>query len=135
MRILENSVGSAVLCFLLCVLASPMAAPRAVAQVVGESERNVSEMADYQNECAIAVNPTNKNQLFAACNNSSGGLFFARSTDRGTNWVYPDADKTLADGDPGQGPAACCDPTLAWDSFGNLFVTYLTSTSVAMAQW
>lgn len=129
MRILENSIGPAVLCLLIFVLASPMAVPRAAAQVVGESERNVSKMAGYQNECAIAVNPTNKNQLFAACNNSSGGLFFARSTDRGTNWVYPDADKTLADGDPGQGPAACCDPTLAWDSFGNLFVTYQTSTS------
>ena len=29
------------------------------------------------------------------------------------------------DGDPGQGPSACCDPTLAWDTFGNLFITYL----------
>lgn len=95
------------------------------AQLVGEAERNVSQLLNYQNECAIAINPTNKNELFCACNNATGGLFFARSTDRGQTWVYPDADKTLADGDAGQGPLACCDPTLAWDSFGNLFVTYL----------
>jgi hypothetical protein len=99
----------------------------APAQIIGEAERNVSRMANYQNECAIKANPTNTNQLFAACNNSTGGIFFARSTDRGQNWVFPDADKTLADGDPGQGPLACCDPTLAWDSFGNLFVTYLSN--------
>lgn len=97
----------------------------AAAQLVGEAERNVSRMLNYQNECAIVVNPGNKNELFVACNNATGGLFFARSTDRGQTWVFPDPDKTLADGDPGQGPLACCDPTLAWDSFGNLFVTYL----------
>lgn len=97
-----------------------------LAQVVfSEAERNVSRMANYQNECAVAVNPTNKNQLFASCNNAAGGLFFARSTDRGSTWIYPDPDKTIADGDAGQGNLACCDPTLAWDSFGNLFVTYL----------
>jgi hypothetical protein len=95
------------------------------AQIVGEAERNVSRMENYQNECAIAINPVNKNELFAACNNSTGGIFFARSTDRGQTWIYPDADKTFADGDSGQGALACCDPSLAWDSFGNLFITYL----------
>jgi hypothetical protein len=95
------------------------------AQVTGGTDRNVSKMLNYQNECAIAKNPTNKLQLFAACNNSTGGLFAARSTDGGLTWTYPDADKTIADGDAGQGPLACCDPTLAWDTFGNLFITYL----------
>jgi hypothetical protein len=36
-------------------------------------------------------------------------------------------DKTLADGDAGQGMPACCDPTLAWDTFGNLYLGYLDS--------
>jgi hypothetical protein len=111
-------------------------------QIVGEAERNVSQMEDYQNECAIAINPSNKNELVVACNNSGPGLFFARSTDRGNSWTYADPDKTIADGDglptpsdPNpdpdqyQGPLACCDPSLAWDSFGNLFVTYLGATS------
>ena len=51
-----------------------------------------------------------------SCNTSSPGLFAARSTDGGDTWTYPDAtDKTIADGDAGQGAAACCDPTIAWD--------------------
>lgn len=102
----------------------------AVAQVSGGPDVNVSKLANYQNECAIANNPTNKMELFAACNHAGAGLFAARSTDRGTTWTYPDpTDKTLADGDPGQGPLACCDPTLSWDVFGNLYFGYLDSTA------
>lgn len=104
----------------------------AVAQVAGVltgPEVNVSRMANDQEECAISKNPTNHNQLFVLCNNfGAAGLFAARSTDGGVTWVFPDAsDRTIADGDAGQGPAACCDPNLAWDSFGNLFITYLDS--------
>ena len=95
-------------------------------QVQGFADVNMSKMANYQNECAVAKNPTNKLQLFASCNNATGGLFAARSTDGGLSWTYPDAaDKTIADGDANQGPLACCDPALAWDTFGNLFITYL----------
>lgn len=97
----------------------------ATAQIAAEAERNVSQMSNYQNECAIKVNPTNKNEVVAACNNSTGGLFYARSTDRGNTWTHPDADKTIADGDAGQGNLACCDPNVAWDTFGNLYITYL----------
>lgn len=111
----------AVLIAVACVVA--VSAVRA--QVSGGTDRNTSKMANYQNECAIAKNPTNKLQLFASCNNATGGLFATRSTDGGLTWVYPDADKTIADGDANQGSLACCDPTLAWDNFGNLFVTYL----------
>lgn len=98
------------------------------AQLMGEAERNMSQMLNYQNECAIIKNPTNKYQLFAACNNATGGLFAARSTDLGTTWVYPDPSKTIANGiNAALGPAACCDPSLAWDTFGNLYITYIDS--------
>jgi hypothetical protein len=98
------------------------------AQVSGLAERNMSKMANYQNECAIIKNPTNKLQLFSLCNNSTGGLFAARSADGGATWVYPDPSKTIANGiKPALGPAACCDPTLAWDTFGNLYITYIDS--------
>ncbi len=109
----------------LIVVAMVCTAAPAAAQIAVEAERNVSQLLNYQNECAMAVNPTNANQLFAACNNAAGGIFFARSVDRGSTWLYPDADRTIADGDPNQGNLACCDPTLAWDTFGNLYVTYL----------
>src|SRR5882724_3829903 len=95
------------------------------AQVSGLTDMNMSKMANYQNECAIAKNPTNKLQLFSLCNNATGGLFAARSTDGGGTWVYPDPSKTIANGTAGLGPLACCDPTLAWDTFGNLFIGYL----------
>ena len=117
----------------LCSLIGPAAAlllagSPAAAQLAGGTDRNISKMANYQNECSIIKNPSNKLQLFASCNNAGPGLFAARSTDGGASWVFPDAaDKTIADGDAGQGPAACCDPTLAWDTFGNLYVTYIDS--------
>jgi hypothetical protein len=100
----------------------------AEAQIVTGADVNTSQKAGADNECAIAKNPANPLQLFVACNTATAGLFAARSTDGGNTWIYPDAtDRTIADGDPGQGAAACCDPTLAWDSFGNLYVTYLAA--------
>jgi len=99
------------------------------AQVSGLAERNMSKLSNYQNECAIIKNPTNKLQLFSMCNNATGGLFAARSVDGGGTWIYPDPSKTIANGvNPALGPAACCDPTLAWDTFGNLFLTYIDSS-------
>jgi hypothetical protein len=97
------------------------------AQVSGDTDVDMSQKKGDEEECAIAKNPTNPNQLFSLCNNFDGpGLFAARSIDGGATWTYPDpVDRTIADGDTGQGPAACCDPNLAWDSFGNLFLTYL----------
>ncbi len=95
-------------------------------QVAGLAERNMSKLANEQNECAIIKNPTNKLQLFALCNNHIAGLFAARSIDGGATWVYPDPSKTIANGiNLALGPAACCDPSLAWDTFGNLYITYI----------
>jgi hypothetical protein len=97
-------------------------------QVSGQGDVNMSKMPNYQNECAIIKNPSNKLQLFAACNNATGGLFAARSADGGVTWVYPDPSKTIANGvNMVLGPAACCDPSLAWDTFGNLYITYIDS--------
>ena len=105
----------------------------ASSQIVGGPDVNISKLTNYQNECAIIVNPLNKLELFSACNNSGPGLFAARSIDGGLTWTYPDpADKTIADGDVGQGPLACCDPTLAWDNFGNLFVAYLGNNNTVV---
>lgn len=98
------------------------------AQISSGTDINLSQKAGSDTECAISKNPNNKLQLFAACNTSTAGLFAARSIDGGQTWIFPDpVDKTIADGDASQGPAACCDPTLAWDTFGNLFITYLDS--------
>lgn len=96
------------------------------AQLISGTDVDLSRKTGDDNECAISKNPSNPNQLFAFCNTSGPGLVAMRSTDGGVTWVFPDpADRTIADGDPGQGPAACCDPTSAWDSFGNLYLTYI----------
>src|SRR5215212_8721205 len=92
------------------------AASTAFAQLTPGTDLNSSQKMGDDNECAVAINPANANQVFVSCNTSTAGLFAARSSDGGATWIYPDpADKTIADGDAGQGPAACCDPTLTWD--------------------
>ena len=129
MKRLTRSFPPAGVATLLAILALLVPGLAAHAQISGNPDVNVSKLANYQNECAIAKNPTNKMELFAACNNSTGGLFAARSTNLGSTWTYPDpSDKTIADGDPGQGPSACCDPTLTWDIFGNLYLAYIDSS-------
>ena len=103
------------------------------AQLTGAADVNISQKAGSDSECAVAKNPTNPLQLFTFCNTAGAGMLAARSTDGGVTWIYPDpSDKTIADGDPGQGPAACCDPSLAWDTFGNLFITYLNTNATTV---
>jgi len=103
----------------------------AQAQLTGATDNDLSQRPGSDSECAMAKNPANPLQLFAFCNAAGvPGMFAARSTDGGLTWIYPDpTDKTIADGDPGQGPASCCDPSLAWDTFGNLFITYLNTSA------
>jgi hypothetical protein len=105
-----------------------MAVP-AHAQLTANVDRNVSQRPGSDSECAMAKNPANTQQLFAFCNAAGvPGLLAARSTDGGITWIYPDpTDKTIADGDPNQGPNGCCDPSLAWDSFGNLYISYINA--------
>jgi hypothetical protein len=109
------------------VLAALLLVSSAVqAQISGTTDNDVSAKSGSDSECATAKNPINPNQVFAFCNTTGTGMLAARSTDGGASWFYPDpSDKTIVDGDPGQGPNACCDPTLAWDTFGNLYITYL----------
>ena len=110
------------------VLVLVVVAMSASAQVAHGPDINTSQKAGADSECSIIKNPANPLQLFASCNSAGAGIFAVRSADGGDTWVFPDAtDKTIADGDAGQGAAACCDPTLAWDSFGNLYITYLAN--------
>jgi len=105
----------------LVLFASPL-----LAQLSGIVDRNMSQLGGAESECAITKNPNNKLQLFASCNSVAGALFAARSVDGGFTWTYPDAaDKTIADGDAGQGRRAWSDPTLSWDTFGNLWIAYI----------
>lgn len=86
---------------------------------------DISTRAGNEAEGAIAIDRTNPQRLFAFSNlaGSDAGLFAATSNDGGLTWS---ARRVLApDGDVL--PPACCDPTAAFDAFGNLFIAYLNN--------
>jgi Tol biopolymer transport system component len=84
---------------------------------------NVSRLNDEQYETAVAINPHNPKNIVIVSNHggydSGNGLFEAVSMDQGLTWT----SGIIANGDSLQ--YACCDPSLAFDSFGNLFLTFL----------
>jgi hypothetical protein len=84
---------------------------------------NVSKLVGNQAETAIAINPTNPQNIAILTNVQFGDkLFFSYSTDGGTTWN----SRFVADGTDELG-LACCDPSLSWDAYGNLFMIYLDS--------
>src|SRR5579884_1374249 len=84
---------------------------------------NVSRMTGNQAEGSIVVDRADPRHVFAISNIDVGdGLLAATSADGGTTWSH----RLIADDSDGL-PPACCDPSAAFDSFGNLFLTYLDS--------
>jgi len=81
---------------------------------------NVSRRPTNQSEAAVAASPLNPNDVVIVSNIERGyGIFVAVSHDAGATWsrdVLGDAD-TFG--------RACCDPTISWDRFGNLFLSWL----------
>lgn len=96
--------------------AGPALASTAVPVNVDVSQRHTNE-----SEEAVAVNPTNPDNVVIVSNVDfpEAGLLEAVSFDGGTTWA------TSLIGNNDNLGAACCDPSLAFDSFGNLFLTYL----------
>lgn len=129
-----NTPGSAVLLVLNLALAllSPMVSgadqksslPIAIAPAVAVGPNvNVSRLAGNHHENSIAINPANPAQIAVVSNTEdSPGMMRAYSTDSGATWT----SGIIANGDAlGNG---CGDPSLAWDNFGNLFITYIDCT-------
>ncbi len=95
-------------------IARPMAIP--IPQNV-----DVSQRLGNESEEAIAVNPTNPKNIVIVTNIAEGvsGMFASVSFDGGQTWTgrIIGADDNLGD--------SCCDPSLSFDEYGNLFFTYL----------
>src|SRR2546421_11976592 len=105
-----------------------------------ESSRAVSIPANVdvshrhlnESEEAIAVNPTNRNNIVIVSNvghreaGLSAGMFEGVSFDGGATWT------THLIGDNDNLGDACCDPTLSFDQYGNLFMSYLYETENAV---
>jgi BNR/Asp-box repeat len=102
--------------------AARVAASPAVPVNVDVSQRHLNE-----SEEAIAVNPVNPNNIVTVTNvghaeaGLTAGMFEGVSFDGGKTWTRKLI--ALGSGDPlGDG---CCDPSLSFDKYGNLFMTYL----------
>jgi hypothetical protein len=96
--------------------------------IVGPNH-NVSMMLGNQAETTIAINPTNPNNIVVVSNIQFGqALFKAYTTDGGVTWTKD----VIADGD--ELGFACCDPSLSFDQYGNLFLVYLDGVKVRNVQ-
>ena len=102
-------------------------APLAPMQLIVGPNVNVSKRAGYEAEVAIAVNPANPQNVFVLSNTSGSSMFGGVSNDGGATW----STRLVATGADGI-TAACCDPTLSADPFGNLFMGYINSATNAI---
>ena len=80
-----------------------------------------------ESEEAIAVNPTNPNNIVMVTNVDipEAGMFEGVSFDGGKTWPV----RRLIGNNDNLGDA-CCDPSLAFDKFGNLYLSYLYNTEI-----
>src|SRR5919205_1962924 len=103
----------AALCAALCIVVPAAAAPPVNVDI---SQRHTNE-----SEETIAVNPTNPNNIVEVSNVDfpEAGMLEGVSFDGGKTWT------TKLIGDNDNLGDACCDPSLSFDRYGNLFLTYL----------
>ena len=89
---------------------------------------NATAMPGNEAEDAIAVNPTNPSNVvvMSTLPDVVAGLALGVSFDSGHTWTRSVIGSTTSDplGD------ICCDEQMAWDHFGNLWVTYLLNSSL-----
>jgi hypothetical protein len=98
-------------------IASSSAGPR----LVVPANVNVSQRPTNESEEAIAVNPTNPDNIVIVTNVvvPAAGMLEAVTFDGGATWT-----RSIIGNDDNLGDA-CCDPTLSFDEHGNLFLGYL----------
>ncbi|MEO8424548.1 MAG: sialidase family protein [Actinomycetota bacterium] len=81
---------------------------------------NITRLGGNQSEAAIAIDPTDPNHVVEFSNREHGvGMVLANSVDGGVTW---ETSFFARDDRFGR---ACCDPTLSWDAYGNLFMAWL----------
>src|SRR6266567_444164 len=118
-------VTGAALAAALGALGAAGAGPRAA--TVTAANVDISQRHLNESEEAIAVNPANPDNIVTVTNvghaeaGLTAGMLEGVSFDGGRTWTTKLIG--LGAGDPlGD---ACCDPSLSFDQYGNLFMTYL----------
>lgn len=108
--------------FVLALVASPTGGGAPPTNV------DISKRVGNESEEAIAVNPTNPDNVVVVTNIAEGfsGLFEGVSFDGGQTWTTKiiAEGQTIGGGADGLGDS-CCDPSLSFDQYGNLFLSYL----------
>lgn len=85
---------------------------------------DISRMHGNEAEQTVAINPTNPKNVVVSSNlGEAAGVFEAYSMDGGRTWTR----QILGDGTVLG--SICCDVSLSFDSFGNLFFTYISNTT------
>jgi hypothetical protein len=103
--------------------------PRSGSLSVGPNV-DVDRETGQQSEVTVAIDPNNPLRIFVASNDNDifPGSMGAFSTDGGQTWNA----RVIGTGPQGDGlPFSLGDPWAAWDEFGNLFYSYLTSSTTA----
>src|SRR5438874_13136395 len=111
----------------LFMIAALVAAAPAVTAKTSSTPTNVDVSQRHLNESeeAIAVNPTNPNNIVIVTNighreaGLTAGMFEGVSFDGGATWTTRIIGNNDSLGD------ACCDRSLSFDEYGKLFMTYL----------
>jgi hypothetical protein len=113
----------------LAATPAALAAARAGSRALAATPANIDISQRHLNESeeAIAVNPANPDNIVTVTNVGHGeaglsaGMFEGVSFDGGKTWqtklIALGGNDPLGDG--------CCDPSLSFDKYGNLFMTYL----------
>src|SRR5579859_699884 len=87
---------------------------------------DVSQRLTNESEETVAVNPTNPRNIVIVTNvdHPAAGMFEGVSFDGGATWTTKLIGNNDNLGD------ACCDPSLSFDKYGNLFMTYLYNVEI-----
>ena len=106
---------------LMITSASTVGASSRLRLAPGPTNVDVSQRPGSESEETVAVNPTNPNNIVIVTNvdHPAAGLFEGVSFDGGNTWT------TKLIGNNDNLKDACCDPSLSFDNYGNLFMTYL----------
>ena len=111
--------------FTVVALLASMTGPAGAAVSPVPPNFDSSVMHGNEAEDAIAINPTNPSNVvtMSTLPDVVSGLFVGVSFNGGKTWTR----QVIGTGDPlGE---ICCDEQLAWDRFGNLWMTYLVNTN------
>ena len=106
---------------------TPAGATTPFASVTVGANVNLSQEHGNQLEGSVAIDPTHPSRMFVLGRDETGNLIGARSSDGGATWTHSRMATCVCSAD--KLPPAWGNTSVTFDSYGNLFVTYLSTTA------